>query len=361
MLGSIKAAGVRALESTGAFRAIANTNWRRQRLLVLCYHGISLHDEHEWNNGLFLSPARFEARMQMLADLGYRVLPLDEALSRLASRSLPPRSVVITFDDGFSDFRFQAWPILQHFGFPATLYLTTHYVFHRCALFNLVVPYILWRCRDRQPEPNPSLGWTTSQDLTSPAGRHLAWQPLIRLSLERQLTTEGKEELVYQLAHHLGFDYATLRKQRLLELLQPDEVVALSRSGLDVQLHTHRHRTPDRMDRFEKELRDNSARIEELTGRIPRHFCYPSGVQKSGMDAAFRSTGILSATTCATGLATPATDPFRVPRFLDAEHVENVTVDSWLSGIAEFLPNRMGDGMGDEFPYIDRLDAKDHP
>src|ERR1017187_4383547 len=205
MLGNIKAAGIRALKIAGGLRAIAATEWRRRRLLVLCYHGVSLRDEHEWAPGVFLSPGRFEDRMRLLGELRYNVLPLDEALRRLGAGSLPPRSVAITFDDGFADFRLRAWPVLQKYGFPATLYLTTHYVFHRCALFNLAAPYVLWRCRDRRPAPNPELGWSTSQDLSSPAGRQRAWQCLIRLSLERRLTTEDKEALVGEVARHLGF------------------------------------------------------------------------------------------------------------------------------------------------------------
>ena len=48
MLGHVKAAFVYGLKASSVLRAVAATDWRRQRLLVLCYHGISLRDEHEW-------------------------------------------------------------------------------------------------------------------------------------------------------------------------------------------------------------------------------------------------------------------------------------------------------------------------
>ena len=349
------------MKISGTLRTIAATGWRKQRLLVLCYHGVSLRDEHQWNPNLFLSPERFESRMRSLATLRYNVLPLDEALSRLEAGSLPPRAVAITFDDGFADFSLQAWPILQKYGFPATLYLTTHYVFHRCAVFNLVIPYILWRCSNRKAAPNQDFGWNFGRQsdgqeicgLSSPESRQRLWEPLIQLSLDQRLTTEGKEELAARVAEHLGFDYAEFRKQRLLELMTPEEVARLAREGLDIQLHTHRHRTPARMDLFEKELRDNRICIEELTGRTPHHFCYPSGVSKAGMSAVLRSLGVISATTCVAGLAEAATDPLNIPRFLDADHLDDATFESWLSGVAAFLPKRAGNGMGSEFPYIE--------
>src|ERR1035438_4748450 len=50
--------------------------WRQQRLLILGYHGLSLKDEHEWS-GLFITPAFFRARLEVLARLRYQVLRSD--------------------------------------------------------------------------------------------------------------------------------------------------------------------------------------------------------------------------------------------------------------------------------------------
>src|SRR5688572_14946013 len=82
--------GIRAV---GGFRSIAASAWRRRRLLILCYHGVSLQDEHEWNGSLFVTPGFLRRRFEILRDGGYVVLQLGEAVRGLRRGTLPPRSV----------------------------------------------------------------------------------------------------------------------------------------------------------------------------------------------------------------------------------------------------------------------------
>src|SRR5579871_1391778 len=121
MLKSAKIAALHAARTVGIFAAAKASQWRNQRLLILCYHGISFEDEHEWSPGLYLSASMFRERMRILAEGGYRVLPLGEALERMEKGTLPPKSVAITFDDGEYNFHALAYPILKEFGLPATL------------------------------------------------------------------------------------------------------------------------------------------------------------------------------------------------------------------------------------------------
>ena len=70
--------------------------------------------------------AVFEEQMNWLAAQNYRVLPLAEAVAALEKgQSLPERSVVLTFDDGYLSLHRRARPVLAKHGFPATLFLTT--------------------------------------------------------------------------------------------------------------------------------------------------------------------------------------------------------------------------------------------
>jgi peptidoglycan/xylan/chitin deacetylase (PgdA/CDA1 family) len=67
--------------------------------------------------------------MQFLHDRQFYVIDLREALRRLDYGTLSSeRVVVVTFDDGFDDFRSTAWPVLAHFGFTATVFLPTAFI-----------------------------------------------------------------------------------------------------------------------------------------------------------------------------------------------------------------------------------------
>lgn len=92
---------------------------------ILCYHSIS--DEPRdgalrWS----VSPGLFDEQMSLLRDRGHTTLTVraySEALR--GGLPMPPRPVLITFDDGFADLATTALPILQRYGLTATAYVIT--------------------------------------------------------------------------------------------------------------------------------------------------------------------------------------------------------------------------------------------
>src|SRR5437899_4989580 len=54
MLKSIKLVSLKVLRAGGAFDLVRDSAWRRKRLLILCYHGISLESEHLWRPRLYI-------------------------------------------------------------------------------------------------------------------------------------------------------------------------------------------------------------------------------------------------------------------------------------------------------------------
>lgn len=93
---------------------------RRTRCTVLLYHRVN---DVSVDN-VTISIDRFIEHMAMLTKR-YPVLGLSEAVSQLnAGRYLGPHVVVVTFDDGYADNCEAAAPILEHFGIPATFFVT---------------------------------------------------------------------------------------------------------------------------------------------------------------------------------------------------------------------------------------------
>ncbi len=319
---------------------MASSKWRRERLLILCYHGVSLEDEHQWRPPLYMQPQLLERRLETLEAMRCSVLPLQEALTRLQARDLPPRSVAITFDDGTYDFYRQAYPLLQKRNLPVTVYQTTYYSDHEMPIFNLICSYMLWKRRGEQLPAVQEAGLSQSMDLRTEAGRHRVVRSLIELSEREKLTGIEKNELAKRLAGGLGIDYAALTAKRILQLMNRREVADIAKNGVDVQLHTHRHRTPEDEASFRREIADNRQRIQALIGKPVTHFCYPSGVYRTDFFGWLEKEEVVSATTCDAGLAGRRDNPLLLPRFVDTSARSQMEFESWLSGIGSLMAVR---------------------
>ena len=83
------------------------------RSAILTYHSID-----DSNSVISTPPGVFQAQMEWLAAEGLRVLPLAEAWQT-------PGATALTFDDGYRSFLEQALPVLDRFGFPATVFVVS--------------------------------------------------------------------------------------------------------------------------------------------------------------------------------------------------------------------------------------------
>ncbi|HWW77793.1 MAG TPA: polysaccharide deacetylase family protein [Pyrinomonadaceae bacterium] len=339
-LKGIKRAALRSLKTAGAFRLVGGSNWRRRRLLILTYHGVSLDDEHLWRGALYVSPETFRSRMSALKRCGASVLPLGEAVQRLYANDLPERAVAITFDDGTYDFHARAHPVLAEFGFPVTLYLTTFYTEFNRPVFDPFCSYLLWKGRGASLDLKEVIGTGARVELSDDAARASALSALRGFAAERRLSAEEKDELLRSVARGAGVDYEELAARRVLHLVNPEEVRELAAAGVDIQLHTHRHRTPNVRELFRREIDDNRAVLQRLTGRDPSHFCYPSGVYERAFLPWLAEAGVRTATTCDTGYATRESEPLLLPRLLDVSSLSDLEFEGWLTGVSAALPLR---------------------
>ncbi len=93
-----------------------------QTVPVLTYHNLSPAESSK----MTVSQEMFERQMRLLKEKGYRVISLDQFFDFLEFKApLPPKSVVITIDDGWRSMYEIAFPILKKYGYPATLFICT--------------------------------------------------------------------------------------------------------------------------------------------------------------------------------------------------------------------------------------------
>lgn len=339
MLKRLKQTTLKSLKTVGVSTLVHNSRWRRQRLLILAYHGISVLDEHEWNYTQYMPREVLRMRLQQIKDSRCAVLSLDEAVTRLFAGDLPDRAVVITFDDGTADFN-QAWPLIKEFDFPVTLYLTTFYSHYNRPVFDLMVSYLLWKGRDRTLDLGPLIACEQTFDLAGDEAQNAARVAILTHAQARNFSAEEKDALLITLARSLDIDYDSLIAQRIMHNLTPAEVTELAANGVDIQLHTHRHRTPTDHDLFIREIEDNRKSIHAMTGKSVSHFCYPSGVHDQAFLPWLKESGVISATTCDPGFASLNSNPLLLPRFLDTPALAPIEFESWLTGVSAALPRR---------------------
>jgi peptidoglycan/xylan/chitin deacetylase (PgdA/CDA1 family) len=337
----LRLASLALLKGCGAFTWVRDSRWRDQRLMILCFHGISIEEEHLWRPATYIHSTLFEKRLELLARGQYKVLPLGEAVERLYRGDLPARSAVITFDDGTYDFLEHAFPTLRKYGFPATVYQTTYYCDYDRPVFHLIASYMLWKRRGEVLNVGDRFGLAPHLDLRTEASRQAILDQLVKHAEDQELTEQQKNALAEKLAAAIGIDYGELARKRILQLLRPHEVAELADQGVDFQLHTHRHRTPLSEAAFRREIRDNRYSLQSmLGGRSTRHFCYPSGVYEPEFLPWLEAEEVVTATTCDPGMASARCNPLLLPRFVDTSYVTNLEFEGWLTGAASLLPRR---------------------
>ncbi len=328
-----KLVAYRAAKALGLF-SVARALTRR-KLRILAYHGTELADESRFSPTMFIRPETFAARLALLRR-AYPVLPLGEAVRRLADGTLPPCAVAITIDDGFHGTASRAAPLLAAAGLPATVYVTTYYVQRDVPVFRLALQYCFWRSRAETIDVGRlGIGVEAVLPIATEAERQEVVWELVNHG-ERHLDEAGRSALLAATAAQLGVDLAPIVRDRILHLMTPEEVRATG-ALLDVQLHTHRHRFPDDPLEARAEIEENRRVLAPLVGGPLVHLCYPSGYWSEALFPVLAAAGVESATTCEGGLNGPGVHPYALRRFFDGEHVTALEFEAELSGAADLL------------------------
>jgi len=124
----MRADRAKQLLKNGIYRAIGETvsgagtldGEAEGTLRVLMYHKVN----DLWPNPTTVPTSVFDAQMSLLRELGYTPVPLDAVVEYyLREAPLPPKAVLLTFDDGYRDNLENAVPILRRHGYPAVLFV----------------------------------------------------------------------------------------------------------------------------------------------------------------------------------------------------------------------------------------------
>ena len=307
----------------------------RRHIRILGYHGIWLGEGH-FGNFLFMSPEKFARRMQQIKDMGYPVLSLDDALRQRSRREHPDCTTVITIDDGWYSSFVSMLPELERQKFTATMYVTTYYSEKQVPVFNVALQY-LFSVTKVQSLGTKELGLLVENtfDLRESAQKNQVVGLLQQYADQLSSETE-RQRLLSQLCERLGVSYTAILESKLFHLSNANQLQQMAGRGVDIQLHTHRHRiSVNGADCVEQELMDNKCELSQITQKDLIHFCYPSGIYDKIFWPTLEKLNIVSATTTETGLVDSQSHRYALPRILDGEVISDIEFEAELSGFGQ--------------------------
>lgn len=251
---------------------------QRARAVVLTYHGVlNGSADYDYLNHNFIAAEVFDEQMRYICRR-YRPIALRELVALYREGRTPsPRSVVVTFDDGFANNFTVAYPILRRHSVPFTVFVTTGLLDTPGAM--------LWTERAKRslyfyPERSVSLqlaGAAVTLDLSSPAARAGASKSL--LNLLKRLTPAVRNQALDDLERVCGARPVETHERERYDFLTWAQAREMASAGVEIGSHTVSHPILTTLDAGElrQELAESKRHVETALGQECLSFAYPNG------------------------------------------------------------------------------------
>jgi len=240
----------------------------------------------------------------------FNPLDLVEASERMAAGRLPPRAVVVTFDDGYRDNLSNAAPILKALGIPATVFVASGFS-HGENMWN---DRLIDAIKFGQPCPIDLSDFDLGVvPCPNPEAGFAGLRPL--LNTLKRLPPETRAVAVSACAAQLKAPPSAPL------MMHPEEIRALQETGVRIGAHTISHPILKVVDdaTAEQEIKGSKQTLETVTGRPVEVFAYPNGrpeVDYGPRDAALvADAGFLCAVSTRAALASANDSPYELPRY----------------------------------------------
>jgi peptidoglycan/xylan/chitin deacetylase (PgdA/CDA1 family) len=335
-----------------------------QRALILAYHRVSeLRSDPQLLN---VSPKIFSEQMKCLQD--YTPISLDDLYLSLRKKDIPEKSIVVTFDDGYADNLWNAKPILEQHGVPATIFVTTGYVnknkelwwdeLERLLLIPQKLPDLItldvagevheWNlCGNNGEEQFGKLSSSSSPQDESrevwnvtmrpyPSRRHQAYLDLHKFL--RPLDDEIRSNAIDQLARSIGSSGGSRSNYRVLNQIELKEMIRSDLIDIGSHCVTHSVLKSQSPDIQKMELSDSKRYLEKIIGRPIKSMSYPFGGKDDVGKDTLRLAHDVGYNLCCANWAAPVTEhvnPYFLPRFLVRNWNEDLFSDKlreWFYG-----------------------------
>ena len=305
------------------------------RLSILIFHRV-----HARGDSIFPrepDAARFERLMRFVGRC-FSTMTLGEAVTLLAQGNLPPRALVITFDDGYADNADVALPNLLRYGLTATFFVSTGFL-DGGRMWNDSVIECLRACRRSEIDLEAfGLGRCL-------LGGDVERRQTLELLLPRikYLSLVDREEAVARLQRLCGVSDLPDRL-----MMRSEQLRILHRAGMEIGAHTVHHPilTTLTPSEAEYEIAEGRKQLQTIVDAPVDMFAYPNG--KPGRDydhghvSLVSRLGFRAAVSTAPGVGQLGNDLFQLPRFTPWNH----SLATWAGQLLSNQRNVRFDAVG---------------
>jgi peptidoglycan/xylan/chitin deacetylase (PgdA/CDA1 family) len=302
--------GVKTLVRTARW---ARSRFVNRKALILGYHRV---DDNPWDPySLNVTPVHFAEQLEVLRTYANPV-SLQSLVDGMRSGNLVPRSVAVTFDDGYVGNLHHAKPILERRRIPATVFVVTGYLGRE----------FWWDELARLCGPAKDLpqafclnvdGHKFNWQSNGPVNARL-WKRRV-LSLHHFFSLLNESERCNGLAQLRSVVGISADDSSVTRAMTSDELRELAIGGLvDVGAHTVSHPCLPKLEMKaqQTEISESKKYLEVLMGAQIESFCYPYGLLTRKTAAIVRDLGFHCACATYMDIVTYSNDLFRLPRFL---------------------------------------------
>lgn len=292
----------------------------QDRFTIFLFHGVIRSQSHRVRNYTrkHLEQDYFAAALKSMLAAGGRPASMDDvAAAHQAGEALPPKTFVITFDDGFENNLSVAAPILADLAIPATFYVTTGFIGTNRMSW---VDRIEWVIEDA-PAASLRLPWAAKPVSFTDAASRKALLDDIRYHVKKDRAFD-MDGLATDIQAQLGMAETWDADGELDRKLTWDQVRQLDGHPLfTVGGHSHTHAILSFLpqDNLEEELDTSLNLLHEMAGVSSRHYSYPEGLSHCYSDQVIhelKRRGVVICPSAENGNNDVGTDLFRLRRVM---------------------------------------------
>lgn len=254
---------------------------KKDYLTILCIHGVTQHrrlgntanyEGRHIHKDTFSGILKYFLRyfnpisLEQLEGYYYR------------GKSLPPNPMFLTFDDGFANNYFHAFPILKKYNCPAVIFISTNLIDNKNGYWVERLEYSIYYTEQKQLQICIQDN-TIDLPLYTYSEKEFAYKAVLK-RLKNGLNLSQVNDAVFEICKHLGFpDLNVIEDNEDYRFLTWEQVKEMTAYGISFGAHTvnHPNLTYEDIERAVWEIQTSKQEVESQLGRECIVFCYPFG------------------------------------------------------------------------------------